>query len=54
VRRYPRRRGVAARIALMIDALARLAITLTADIYSHVAPEQKREAADRLDAALNW
>jgi hypothetical protein len=24
------------------------------DIYSHVAPEQKREAADRLDAALNW
>ena len=28
--------------------------SITAGIYSHVAPEQKREAADRLDAALNW
>jgi hypothetical protein len=27
---------------------------IAADIYSHVAPEQKREAADRLDTALQW
>jgi hypothetical protein len=27
---------------------------ITADIYSHVAPEQRREAADRLDEALEW
>ncbi|SDX98488.1 Transposase, Mutator family [Modestobacter sp. DSM 44400] len=27
---------------------------ITADIYSHVAPAQRREAADRLDEALEW
>jgi hypothetical protein len=27
---------------------------ITADSYSHVAPAQRREAADRLDKALEW
>ena len=27
---------------------------ITADIYSHVAPAQAREAADRLDEAIQW
>jgi site-specific recombinase XerD len=27
---------------------------ITADIYSHVAPEQRREVVDRLDEALEW
>jgi hypothetical protein len=27
---------------------------ITADIYSHMAPAQHREAADRLDEALRW
>jgi len=30
-----------------------LALVITADIYSHLAPAQLREAADRLDAALD-
>lgn len=36
------------------EHLGHSSYAITADIYSHVAPEQKREAADRLDAALNW
>jgi integrase len=36
------------------EHLGHASYAITADIYSHVAPEQKREAADRLDAALNW
>jgi integrase len=27
---------------------------VTSDIYSRVAPQQEREAADRLDEALQW
>jgi integrase len=36
------------------EHLGHSSYAITADIYSHVAPEQKREAADRLDAALQW
>jgi hypothetical protein len=27
---------------------------ITADIYSHVAPAQQREAADKLGQAIHW
>ena len=29
-------------------------IAITGDVYGHVAPEQRREAADRLDEPLVW
>lgn len=31
-----------------------LGYAITADIYSHIAPVQQREAAERLDEALHW
>jgi len=36
------------------EHLGHSSYAITADIYSHVAPEQRREAADRLDEALEW
>ncbi len=36
------------------EHLGHSSYAITADIYSHVAPAQAREAADRLDAALTW
>jgi integrase len=36
------------------EHLGHSSYAITADIYSHVAPVQAREAADRLDAALEW
>ncbi|MCZ2805748.1 site-specific integrase [Modestobacter sp. VKM Ac-2983] len=36
------------------EHLGHSSYAITADIYSHVAPEQRREAADRLDEALDW
>jgi integrase len=36
------------------EHLGHTSYAITADIYSHVAPEQRREAADRLDEALDW
>jgi site-specific recombinase XerD len=36
------------------EHLGHSSFAITADIYSHVAPEQRREAADRLDEALEW
>jgi integrase len=36
------------------EHLGHSSYAITADIYSHVAPQQKREAADRLDAAIQW
>lgn len=36
------------------EHLGHSSYAITADIYSHVAPAQRREAADRLDAALDW
>jgi hypothetical protein len=35
------------------EHLGQSSYAITADIYSHVAPEQRREA-DRLDEALEW
>ncbi len=36
------------------EHLGHSSYAITADTYSHVAPAQQREAADRLDAALQW
>lgn len=36
------------------EHLGHSSYAITADIYSHVTPSQAREAADRLDAALDW
>lgn len=36
------------------EHLGHSSYAITADIYSHVAPVQQREAADRLDEALRW
>jgi integrase len=36
------------------EHLGHSSYSITADIYSHVAPAQAREAADRLDEALQW
>jgi integrase len=36
------------------EHLGHSSYAITADVYSHVTPSQAREAADRLDAALDW
>lgn len=36
------------------EHLGHSSFAITADIYSHVAPHQAREAADRLDDSLDW
>ncbi len=36
------------------EHLGHSSYAITADIYSHVAPAQAREAADRLDEAIRW
>jgi integrase len=36
------------------EHLGHSSYAITADIYSHVAPVQQREAADRLDEAIPW
>jgi integrase len=36
------------------ERLGHSSYAITADIYSHVAPAQQREAAQRLDEALQW
>ena len=36
------------------EHLGHSSYAITADIHSHVAPTQAREAADRLDEALQW
>lgn len=36
------------------EHLGHSSYAITADIYSHVSPEQRREAANRLDEALDW
>ena len=36
------------------EHLGHSSYAITADIYSHVAPQQSREAADHLDRALDW
>jgi integrase len=41
-------------IKVVQEHLGHSSHAITADIYRHVAPEQRREAADRLDDALEW
>jgi len=36
------------------ELLGHASFAITADVYGHVAPETRREAADRLAAALGW
>jgi integrase len=36
------------------EHLGHSSYTITADIYSHVAPAQQREAADKLGQAIHW
>jgi integrase len=36
------------------EHLAHSSYASTADVYSHVGPTQAREAADRLDEAIQW
>ena len=36
------------------EHLGHSSYAITADIYSHVAPAQQRDAADRLDEAIRW
>ena len=39
---------------LVQEHLGHSSYTITADIYSHVAPVQQREAADKLGQAIHW
>ncbi|NAZ74942.1 tyrosine-type recombinase/integrase [Kineococcus sp. T13] len=41
-------------IKVVQEHLGHSSYAITADIYSHVTPTQAREAADRLDVALDW
>ena len=43
-------RGVAPRVVM--EALGHSTITITMNVYAHVMPEQRRDAADRMDEAL--
>ena len=36
------------------EHLGHCSYAITADIYSHVAPAQQREAADKLEQAIHW
>ena len=36
------------------QTLGHSSYAITADVYSHVAPVQQREAADRITAAFGW
>jgi integrase len=36
------------------EALGHSSFAITADVYSHVAPLQQREAADRIAEAFGW
>ena len=39
-------------LAVIRDALGHSTIILTANVYAHVAPKLRRDAADRLDAVV--
>ena len=39
---------------VVMETLGHSGISITMDIYSHVMPQQQREAADRMQAALSW
>ncbi len=36
------------------EALGHSSYAITADVYSHVAPVQQREAADQIAGAFGW
>ena len=37
-----------------METLGHAGIAITMDIYSHVMPQQQREAAERMQHALRW
>jgi integrase len=37
-----------------METLGHSGISITMDLYTHVLPEQQREAADRMQTALQW
>jgi len=39
---------------VVMETLGHSGIAITMDVYSHVMPQQQREAADRMEAALRW
>jgi integrase len=39
---------------IVMETLGHSTFTLTMDTYSHVMPEQQREAAQRMGEALRW
>lgn len=39
---------------VVMETLGHSGISITMDTYSHVMPQQQREAADRMQAALHW
>jgi integrase len=39
---------------VVMETLGHSGIAITTDIYSHVLPQQQREAADVLASALRW
>ncbi|KQS64336.1 tyrosine-type recombinase/integrase [Modestobacter sp. Leaf380] len=41
-------------IKVVQELLGHASYAITADTYSHVAPEQRREAADRIEDSLDW
>ena len=44
--------GAGVPLKVVSDALGHSTIAITADIYAHVTPELRREAADAMDRAL--
>lgn len=41
-------------LRVIMETLGHSGISITADVYSHVLPQQQREAADALGKALQW
>ncbi|WP_369794109.1 tyrosine-type recombinase/integrase [Geodermatophilus sp. Leaf369] len=41
-------------IKVVQELLGHARYAITADTYSHVAPAQRREAADRIEDSLDW
>lgn len=44
--------GAGVPLKVVSDTLVHSTIAITADIYAHVTPELRREAADAMDRAL--
>lgn len=39
---------------VVMETLGHSGIAITMDVYSHVMPQQQREAAERMQGALQW